>query len=119
MNFRVMAAAAASVLALAGTATAADAPSSPPTLRALGAQVHLRIGTAAIPSDLSDPTLSQITSEQFSVLTPGNEMKWQVVEPEQGNFNWTGADNLVNLPRSTVSSCEGTRWCGTTSCRTG
>ena len=24
-------------------------------------------------------------------------MKWQVVEPQQGNFNWTGADNLVNF----------------------
>jgi endo-1,4-beta-xylanase len=24
-------------------------------------------------------------------------MKWQVVEPTQGNFNWTGADNLVNF----------------------
>jgi endo-1,4-beta-xylanase len=64
------------------------------TLRASGAQVQLRIGTAAIPSDLSDPALSQITAEQFSVLTPGNEMKWQVVEPQPGVFNWTGADNL-------------------------
>jgi endo-1,4-beta-xylanase len=97
MNFRLMAAAAASVLVLAGTVTAAEAPSSASTLRALGAQVNLRIGTAAIPSDLSDLTLSQITAEQFSVLTPGNEMKWQVVEPQQGNFNWTGADNLVNF----------------------
>jgi endo-1,4-beta-xylanase len=92
-----MAAAAASVLALAGTAIAADAPTSASTLRALGAQIHLRIGTAAVPSDLSDPALSQITADQFSVLTPGNEMKWQVVEPQQGNFNWTGADNLVNF----------------------
>jgi endo-1,4-beta-xylanase len=97
MNFRLMAAAAASVLAFAGTAIAADAPTSASTLRALGAQIHLRIGTAAIPPDLSDPALSQITADQFSVLTPGNEMKWQVVEPQQGNFNWTGADNLVNF----------------------
>ena len=48
-----------------------------------------------VPSDLSDPTLSQITADQFSVLTPENEMKWQVVEPQQGSFDWTGADNLV------------------------
>ena len=97
MKFRLMAAAAAGVLALAGTAFAADAPTSASSLRALGAQIHLHIGTAAIPPDLSDPALSQITAEQFSVLTPGNEMKWQVVEPQQGNFNWTGADNLVNF----------------------
>ena len=97
MNFRLMAAAAASVLALAGTATADEASTSASTLRALGAQVDLRIGTAANPSDLSDPALSQITADQFSVLTPENEMKWQVVEPQQGNFDWTGADNLVNF----------------------
>jgi endo-1,4-beta-xylanase len=97
MNFRLMAAGAASVLILAVAAIADEASNSPSTLRALGAQVQLHIGTAAIPSDLSDPTLSQITSEQFSVLTPGNEMKWQVVEPQQGNFDWTGADNLVNF----------------------
>ena len=97
MNFHLMAAGAASVLLLAGAASADEASTSASTLRALGAHVQLRIGTAAIPNDLSDPTLSQITSDQFSVLTPGNEMKWQVVEPQQGNFNWTGADNLVNF----------------------
>ena len=96
-NFRLMVAAAASVLALAVTATAVEASTNESTLRALGAKVQLRIGTAAIPSDLSDPALSQITSDQFSVLTPGNEMKWQVVEPQQGSFDWTGADNLVNF----------------------
>src|SRR3569833_1085347 len=96
MNFSLMAAAVASVLELVGTATADEASTNDTTLRALGAKIHLRIGTAAIPSDLSDPALSQITAEQFSVLTPGNEMKWQVVEPTQGNFYWTGADNLVN-----------------------
>ena len=97
MNFRLMAAAAASISILAGAAGADEASTNTSTLRALGAQVGLRIGTAAIPNDLSDPTLSQITAAQFSVLTPGNEMKWQVVEPQQGNFNWTGADNLVNF----------------------
>jgi endo-1,4-beta-xylanase len=97
MNFRLMAAAAASVLALVGTATAIEPLTSASTLRALGAQVNLGVGTAAVPDDLTDPKLAPITAAQFSVLTPGNEMKWQVVEPTQGNFNWTGADNLVNF----------------------
>ena len=97
MNFRLMAAAAASVLALAGAASAAPPSAPSDSLRTLGAQVKLSIGTAATPLDLSDPTLSQITSTQFSVYTPENEMKWQVVEPQQGVFNWTGADNIVNF----------------------
>jgi endo-1,4-beta-xylanase len=94
---RMAAVGAAGVLLLAGIASADEVGPSASTLRALGAQVQLHIGTAAIPDDLSDPALSQITAEQFSVLTPGNEMKWQVVEPSQGDFNWTGADNLVNF----------------------
>src|SRR5579871_5128934 len=97
MNFRMMAVAAACVLSLAGTVLAAEGASSESTLRALGAKVQLHIGTATLPSDLSDPTLSQIVSDQFSVLTPGNDMKWQVVEPTQGVFDWTGADNVVNF----------------------
>jgi endo-1,4-beta-xylanase len=107
MNFRRIAAAAASVFALAGPAIAVEGSTSTSTLRALGAHIQLRIGTAAIPSDLSDPTLSQITAEQFSVLTPGNEMKWQVVEPQPGNFNWTGADNLVNFAEAHAQRVRG------------
>ena len=98
MKFRLVAAGAAGILALAGAATAVVAAGpSGGSLRDLGEQVELRIGTAAAPLDLSDPTLSQITAGQFSVLTPENEMKWQVVEPQQGVFNWTGADNIVNF----------------------
>jgi len=97
VNFRLMVAGMAGVLALATAATAAQAGSSNDSLRDLGAQVQLRIGTAAAPDDLSDPTLSQITGGQFSALTPENEMKWQVIEPQQGTFNWTGADNLVKF----------------------
>ena len=97
-HFHWMAAAGAvGVLLLASIASADEVGTSASTLRALGSRVQLHIGTAAIPDDLSDPALSQITADQFSVLTPGNEMKWQVVEPSQGDFNWTGADNLVNF----------------------
>jgi len=109
MNFRLMAAAAAGVLALACAATAVEAQTSASSnsLRALGDQVHLRIGTAATPLDLSDATLSQIASTQFSLFTPENEMKWQVVEPQQGIFDWTGADNLVNFAEANNARVRG------------
>jgi endo-1,4-beta-xylanase len=108
MNFRLIAAAAAGALALAGAATAVEASnSSNDSLRDLGAQVQLRIGTAATPRDLSDPVLSQITADQFSVLTPENEMKWQIVEPQQGTFNWTGADNLVKFAEAQDARVRG------------
>jgi endo-1,4-beta-xylanase len=69
---------------------------APDSLRALAARIGLRIGSALTPADLSTPAFSAIASGQFDVYTPENEMKWQVVEPEQGTFDWTGADNLVN-----------------------
>jgi endo-1,4-beta-xylanase len=82
----------------AASATLAASNGSPPdSLRSLAAKVGLRIGTAVMPSDLTDPPHTSILSSQFSAVTPENEMKWQVVEPTQGVFDWTGADNLVNF----------------------
>jgi endo-1,4-beta-xylanase len=53
------------------------------------------VGSAIIPFDLDNPQYAQTAADQFSAVTPGNEMKWQVVEPEQGVFDWSGADRLV------------------------
>ena len=104
---------AAAVLGISTAAVAAsDAPAAPnhpansatsvapDSLRALAAKIGLRIGTAAGTSRLTDPKLAPITAGQFSVLTPENDMKWQVVEPTQGQFNWTGADNLVKFAQA-------------------
>lgn len=77
----LIAAAALTVAAATGLATAAlAAPGgsrpAPDSLRALGARVGLRVGTAVIPNDLTNPEYSSIVAGQFSVLTPGNAMKW-------------------------------------------
>jgi endo-1,4-beta-xylanase len=81
-------------------AAAPAAPVAPDSLRALAAKIGLRIGTAAGASRLTDPKLAPITAGQFSTLTPENDMKWQVVEPTQGQFDWTGADNLVKFAQA-------------------
>jgi endo-1,4-beta-xylanase len=67
------------------------------SLRALAAKVGLRIGTAVNPFDLNTPAYRQITADQFSTVTAENEMKWQVVEPTQGTYDWSGADRLVSF----------------------
>jgi endo-1,4-beta-xylanase len=67
------------------------------SLRSLGAQFGLRVGTAVTPYDL-DPSNSayySIVANQFSVLTPENAMKWQVVEPTEGTYDWSGGDQVV------------------------
>jgi endo-1,4-beta-xylanase len=75
-------------------AAPADAADSD-TLRDLAARIGLRLGTAVIPTDLDTPSYAAVLADQFSVVTPGNAMKWGSVEPEQGRFDWSDADALV------------------------
>jgi len=103
MRLRKIAMAAASVAVVALVAAPAASAHSrgftPPadSLRTLGSAVGLPIGTAVIPFDLDNPDYAQITADQFSVVTPGNEMKWQVVEPTRGTYDWSAADRLVSF----------------------
>jgi endo-1,4-beta-xylanase len=107
-SFLTMGGAAGLALAMPGVANAAVAApgrtraaagrpglGSPGSLREEAAPIGLRIGTAVIPFDLDTPAYAAILAEQFSVVTPGNEMKWGVVEPTRGQFDWSGADRLV------------------------
>jgi endo-1,4-beta-xylanase len=85
----------------AGSAAgAASADTTSASLRDLAARIGLRFGSALIPQDIQTPSYAAIASSQFSVVTPGNEMKWQVVEPEQGVYDWSGADNLVAFAKA-------------------
>jgi endo-1,4-beta-xylanase len=101
---RLFAVGAAGAAVALGISTAAGAAlgagsggAAPDSLRALAAHIGLRIGTAVIPFDLDHADYQAIVASQFSVVTPGNEMKWQVVEPTQGQFDWSGADRLVSF----------------------
>src|SRR4051794_38766317 len=65
------------------------------SLRDLGARVGLRVGTAVNPTELTNPKNSSLIAEQFSTVTPENEMKWETLEPTRGHYNWGPADRLV------------------------
>jgi endo-1,4-beta-xylanase len=88
------------VVAAASAGTGAStAPFKPPpnSLRALTDPIGLRVGTAIIPFDLDTPAYATIAGDQFSTVTPGNEMKWQIVEPTRGTYDWSGGDRLVSF----------------------
>ena len=71
------------------------------SLRALASKVGLRIGTAVNTDALAaDATYRQITADQFSSVTPENVMKWQVVEPTQGTYDWSAADQFVSFAKA-------------------
>ena len=86
-SFLTMGGAAGLALAMPGVASAAVASgrtrtavgrpdlASPGSLRDLAAPIGLHIGTAVIPFDLDTPAYTAILAQQFSVVTPGNEMK--------------------------------------------
>ena len=107
------AAGAAALLAIGTAATAAQNSGAAPSnvavasngnasdsLRSLAADIGLRIGSAIIPQDIETPSFAAIASSQFSVVTPGNAMKWEVVEPTEGTFDWSQADQLVAFARA-------------------
>jgi endo-1,4-beta-xylanase len=100
---RTLVAAVATIAALAaavgGVARADNGHSAAQSdsLRSLAALIGLRIGSAIIPYDLDHPDYAQIAGDQFSTVTPGNEMKWQIVEPTRGTYDWSGGDRLVQF----------------------
>jgi endo-1,4-beta-xylanase len=81
----------------APAAGAGDAPWTSASLRDLAARIGLRVGSALIPQDIETPSYAAIAGSQFSVVTPGNAMKWQIVEPTQGTYDWSQADELVSF----------------------
>jgi len=70
------------------------------SLRALADEVGLRVGVA-VNTDLlgENATYTRIVNQQFSTVTPENVMKWEVVEPTRGKYNWAPADELVASAR--------------------
>jgi len=45
----------------------------------------------------SDPKFAEFAAIQFSGATPENEMKWQIIEPFQNQFNFTPGDFIVKF----------------------
>jgi len=67
-----------------------------PSLSALSMRSGLKVGTA-VNMDLygSDAAYTRIVDQQFNTVTAENVMKWQLVEPTQGTYDWAAADRLV------------------------
>lgn len=70
------------------------------SLRDLAARTGFRFGSALIPQDIQTPSYAAIAGSQFSVVTPGNAMKWEVVEPTRGVYDWSNADQLMSFARA-------------------
>jgi endo-1,4-beta-xylanase len=84
-------------------AASGGAPNAPPavdgtagpTLREAAARAHRRIGTAVATYHFGDPGYRPAAAANFDSLTPENEMKWEVIEPRPGAFDFYAGDTLV------------------------
>ncbi|HEY9354030.1 MAG TPA: endo-1,4-beta-xylanase, partial [Nocardioides sp.] len=70
------------------------------SLRSYASQIGLHLGVAANPEVLADEELAGIAADEFSSITPENEMKWETVEPTRGTYDWSGADEVVEFARA-------------------
>ena len=87
-------------------ATGADSPT--PTLREIAATKGILIGSGAInPNYLDEPKFGQVLGDQFSSLSPENELKWSFVEPHKGVFDFTGLDRLVEFAQQHHMAVKG------------
>ena len=100
----VVATAAATVLAGATAANALAGPAKAPTrfhppadsLGALAAPIGLRIGNAVNMGKLNvDAAYTSLVANQYSTVTPENVMKWDSIEPTQGQLNFGPGDQLI------------------------
>ena len=77
-------------LAIGGSAQAALAPGTP--LKTLAAANGSRYFGSDMTGDLlNNTTVTQLQAQQFNMLTPGNEMKWDTTQPSPppAAFNFT------------------------------
>jgi endo-1,4-beta-xylanase len=89
--------AAVATLAIGGSAQAALAPGTP--LKTLAAANGNRYFGSDMTGDLINNTnVTQLQAQQFSMLTPGNEMKWDTIQPSPppAAFNFGPGDAIVN-----------------------
>jgi len=54
-------------------------------------------GTALDANHLNDNTLQNVAKNDFGVITHENSMKWDQIQPQQGNFQWGNADRVVDF----------------------
>ncbi|MFF0009148.1 endo-1,4-beta-xylanase [Streptomyces tibetensis] len=90
-----------------GAGTPAQAGHQQSTLADL-AQRHGRyFGSATDNPELVDGPYTALLGSEFDQITPGNGMKWYATEPQQGVFDFSEGDEIVDLARANRQKVRG------------
>jgi len=96
----------AAIWVVRGGPDAEPLPGQP--LRALAKAKGLEIGTAVRGDQVKrNRAYRQTIAAQFSTVTPENEMKWEAVQPEEGEFEFGPADDIVEHAREAKQKIRG------------
>ncbi len=55
------------------------------------------IGTAVRPAQLSETAYASTLAREFNMVEPEDALKWEVVHPERGSFDFSQADQVVDF----------------------
>ena len=89
----------------------------PTTLRQAAAPQGIPIGAAASADEYGPPDLllntsyANLLSSQYSMLEPGNAMKWDVTQPTQTTYNFGPGDELVAFAQANQMRVRGHNLC--------
>jgi endo-1,4-beta-xylanase len=94
-------------VAALGLAATGAARAGETTLQSAAAASGRYFGAALDPDDFDEKPYVKLATEQLGCVTPENQMKWANVEPRRGDFNWDGADKLVEFAKSRGQKIRG------------
>ena len=93
-------AAAVTLAVLAPLIGAIPASAAGTPLRTLAEAKGKYFGSDMTGNLLSNSTVTTLDAQQFDMITPGNEMKWDTTEPSNGSFNFGPGDQIVSFAKS-------------------
>ena len=101
LHQRLMVAIAAAACATGGAlATAVPATAAAGTLRAAAEAQGKYFGTEVTGNMINNSTITNLAGQQFDMVTPGNEMKWDTTEPSNGSYNFGPGDGIVSFAKA-------------------
>ena len=97
----------AAALALGAAQPAVAGSAGEATLGSAAASAGRYFGAALDPDAFDERPYRELAATQLTSVTPENAMKWGLVEPIRGEFDWKGADALVAFARANGQKIRG------------